>query len=116
MVAWLTFCGEGDWWLAFVEKVVGGWRGGEGGEAMLAVVGKVVRMVWFVERRVWLWWLSLWLVQNNDSKRIMANSKITARLTRIIPFKQRWGNLSEHTLIGITDLGTFMVFCEFPQP
>ena len=57
-----------------------------------------------------------WLVQNNDSKRKMANSKITARLTRIIPFKQRWGNLSEHRLIGITDLGTFMVFCEFPQP
>ena len=26
------------------------------------------------------------LVQNNDSKRIMANSKITALLTRIIPF------------------------------
>ena len=57
MVAWLTFCGEGDWWvvvgiLAFVEKVVGGWRGGEGGEAMLAVVGKVVRMAWFVETRV----------------------------------------------------------------
>ena len=50
--------------LAFVENVVGSWRfgicgesgwwGGEGGEAMLAVVGKVVRMVWFVE--MWLWW------------------------------------------------------------
>ena len=39
-----------------VEKVIGGWRGGEGGEAMLAVVGKVVRMAWFVEMRVWLWW------------------------------------------------------------
>ena len=25
MVAWLTFCGEGGWWLAFVGKVVGGW-------------------------------------------------------------------------------------------
>ena len=35
-----------------MEKVVGGWRGGEGGEAMLAVVGKVVRMAWFVEMRV----------------------------------------------------------------
>jgi len=62
------------------------------------------------------WRCGWWLVQNNDSKRKMANSKITARLTRIIPFKQRWGNLSEHRLIGITDLGTFMVFCEFPQP
>ena len=72
-----------------LEKLVGGWRCGEGG-----------------------WWL----VQNNDSKRKMANSKITALITRIIPFKQRWGNLSEHRLIGITDLWTFMVFCEFPQP
>ena len=79
---------------------------------MLAVVVKVVRMAWFVERRVGLWWwkgggseavvesdvgggggwrCGWWLVQNNDSKRIMANSKFTARLTRIIPFKQRWG-------------------------
>ena len=56
------------------------------------------------------------LIQNNDSKRKTANSKITARMTRIIPFKQRWGNLSEHRLSDITDLGTFMVFCEFPQP
>ena len=54
--------------------------------------------------------------QNNNSKRKMATSKITALLTRIIPSEQRWGNLSEHRLIGITDLGTFMVFCEFPQP
>ena len=54
--------------------------------------------------------------QNNDSKRKTATSKITALITRIIPFKQWWGNLSEHRLIGITDLGTFMVFCEFPQP
>ena len=103
---------------------------------MLAVVVKVVRMAWFVERRVWLWWwkgggseavvesdvgggggwrCGWWLVQNNDSKRIMANSKITARLTRIIPFKHRWGNLSEHRLINITDLRTYMVLCEFPQ-
>ena len=53
------------------------------------------------------WWLVLWLrwlIQNNDSKRKMATSKITARLTRIIPFKHRWGNLSEHTLSDITDL------------
>ena len=40
-----------------VEKVIGGWRGREGGEAMLAVVGKVVRMAWFVEMLVWLGWL-----------------------------------------------------------
>ena len=53
------------------------------------------------------------LIQNNDSIRKMADSKITARLTRIIPFKHRWGNLSEHRLIGITDLGTFMVSANF---
>ena len=58
---------------------------------MLAVVGKVVRMAWFVEMRVVVveevvgivvggWRCGWWLVQNNDSKRIMANSKITARL------------------------------------
>ena len=33
---------------------------GEGGEAMLAVVGEVVRMAWFVEMRWWLW--RRWLV------------------------------------------------------
>ena len=54
--------------------------------------------------------------QNNNSKRKTATSKITALLTRIIPSKQRWENLSEHRLSNITDLGTFMVFCEFPQP
>ena len=54
--------------------------------------------------------------QNNNSKRKTATSKITALLTRIIPSEQRWGNLSEHRLSGITDLWTFMVFCEFPQP
>ena len=54
--------------------------------------------------------------QNNNSKRKTATSKITALLTRIIPPKQRWENLSEHRLSNITDLGTFMVFCEFPQP
>ena len=85
---------------ADVEKVVGGWRGGEGG--------------WRCGEDGW--WLALWLVQNNDSKRKMATSKITARVTRIIPFKHRWGNLSEHRLIDITDLRTYMVVCEFPQP
>ena len=73
-------------------------------------------MVGIVEKVVGDWWLALWLIQNNDSKRIMANSKITARVTRIIPFKHWWGNLSEHRLIGITDLRTYMVLCEFPQP
>ena len=40
----------------WLRRWLGDRRGGEGGEAMLAVVGKVVRMAWFVERRVWLWW------------------------------------------------------------
>ena len=36
----------------WLRRWFGDWRGGEGGEAMLAVVGKVVRMAWFVEMRV----------------------------------------------------------------
>ena len=36
----------------WLRRWLGDWRGGEGGEAMLAVVGKVVRMAWFVEMRV----------------------------------------------------------------
>ena len=72
---------------------------GDGG-----VVGVVVQVV------------VVWLVQNNDSQRKALSQRITALITRIIPSEQRWGNLSEHRLIGITDLGTFMVFCEFPQP
>ena len=35
--------------------------------------------------------------------------------TRRIPFNNG-GDLSEPRLTGITELGTFMVFCEFPQP
>jgi len=89
-------CGEVCGVVVVMEKVISGWRGGEGGEAMLAVVGKVVRMAWlllwrrwlvvgvvekvvrmawFVEMRVWRRWLALWrrwlwwLVQNNDSNR-----------------------------------------------
>ena len=61
-----------------VEKVVGG---GEGG-----CVKAVVR-----------------LVQNNDSKR-KYYLKDHSPVTRIIPFRHRWGNLSEHTLIDTTDL------------
>ena len=57
-----------------------------------------------------------WLVQNNDSKRKTLSQRITALLTRRIPSEQRWGNLSKHRLIGITDLRTFMMVCEFPQP
>ena len=85
---------------------------------MLTVVGKGVRVAWFVEgwgdgKAVGLKQLlremlvvvmvfMKQLVQNNVSKRKTANSKITAQLTRIIPSKQRWGNLSEHTLILLT--------------
>ena len=35
--------------------------------------------------------------------------------SRIIPFNNG-GDLSEHRLTGITELGTLMVVCEFPQP
>ena len=35
--------------------------------------------------------------------------------TQIIPF-YNGGDLSEHRLTGITELGTFMVICEFLQP
>ena len=86
---------------------------------VVGVVGGGQKAVVVVKMRLWRRWLALWLrwlIQNNDSKRKMATSKITARMTRIIPFKHRWGNLSEHRLIDITDLGTFVVFCEFPQP
>ena len=83
-----------------------GWGGGKAVGLKRLLRAKLVVVVVVVKR----------LIQNNDSKRKMANSKITARSTRIIPFKRWWGNLSEHRLIGITDLGTFMVFCEFPQP
>ena len=60
--------------------------------------------------------VEMWLVQNNDRKRKTLPQRITALLTRRIPSEQRWGNLSEHRLTGITDLRTFMVVCEFPQP
>ena len=35
----------------------------------------------------------LFVCQNKDSKRIMANSKMHSPVTRIIPFRHRWGNL-----------------------
>ena len=44
----------------FMEKVIGSWRSGEGGKVIgvivVGVVVEVMRMAWFVERRVWLWW------------------------------------------------------------
>ena len=95
---------------AVVESDVGGGDlvgvggGGDRGCCDGGVVGVVVKVV------------VVWLVQNNDSKRKTLSQRITALLTRRIPSKQRWGNLSEHRLIGITDLRTFMVVCEFPQP
>ena len=74
---------------AVVERVVGGWRGGEGGCGWRGGEGG-----W------WLacgWWLALWLVQNNDSKRKTATSKITARVTRIIPFINIGGEIYLNT-------------------
>ena len=86
--------------------VVGGGDRGCCDGGVVGVVGKVV-VVMVVE---------MWLVQNNDRKRKTLPQRITALLTRRIPSEQRWGNLSEHRLTGITDLRTFMVFCKFPQP
>ena len=76
----------------------------------------VVVWLWLVVEAIVVVVMVAWLVQNNDSKRKTLSQRITAPLTRRIPSKQRWGNLSEHRLIGITDLRTFMVVCEFPQP
>ena len=84
-----------------VESDVGG---GDGG-----VVGVVVKLVVVMV-------VEMWSVQNNDRKRKTLSQRITALLTRRIPSEQWWGNLSEHKLTGITDLRTFVVVCEFPQP
>ena len=48
-------------------------------------------------------------VQNNDSNRKTYLKESQPDESRRIPSKQRWGNLSEHRLTGITDLGTFMM-------
>ena len=82
---WRRFGDEGEAmlvvWLGGEEMLA---VAGEGGEAVWAVVGEVVRMAWFVEMRRGYggggWRCGWWLVQNNDSKRKMATSKITARL------------------------------------
>ena len=44
-----------------MEKGIGSWRSGEGskvvGVIVVGVVVEVVKMAWFVERRMWLlWW------------------------------------------------------------
>ena len=78
-----------------MERVVGGWRGREGG-----------------------WWLALWRrwlvvgvmrLKCGWSKITIAKEKYYLKdhspVTRIIPSRPRWGNLSEHRLIDITDLG-----------
>ena len=77
---------EGGWSEAVVERDVGGGGGcceavvesdvGGGGGCCEAVVESDVSGGWCC---------GWWLVQNNDSKRKTANSKITALLTRIIP-------------------------------
>ena len=98
---------------AVVESDVGGGElvvvggGGDRGCGDGGVVSVVVKVVVV---------MVAWLVQNNDRKRKTLSQRITALLTRRIPSEQQWGNLSEHRLTGITDLGTFKVFCEFPQP
>ena len=74
-------CGDGG--------MVGG--GGDRGCGDGGVVGVVV--IWgamLVVVRV----VEMWLVQNNDRERKTLPQRITARLTRRISSKQRWGNLS----------------------
>jgi len=63
----------------------------------------------------WWRWLALWLLQNNDRTEKRLSQRVAALLTRRIPSEQRWG-LTEQKLTGITELGTFMVYCKFPQP
>ena len=84
-------------WLWFVVEAI----------VVVVVVGVVVKVVVVMV-------VEMWLVQNNDRKRKTLSQRITALLTRRIPSKQRWGNLSEYKLCGITDLRSFMVFCKFP--
>ena len=54
-------------------------------------------------------------VQNNDRQRKTAISKGRSPVNTRIPF-YNGGDLSEHRLTGITELGTFLVLCKFPQP
>ena len=70
---------------------------------------------------VWMAWLLRCGCGDVDCSKIMTakekrlSQRITALLTRIIPSEQRWG-LTEQILTGITELGTLMVYCKFPQP
>ena len=123
---------------------LGGWRKCGCLGAMLGVVVEAAaeRLLRATLVVIWWWlvveaivvvvmvaWLALWLSGSdvgggggdvvgpkNHRKRKTRPQRITARLTRRIPSEHWWGNLSEHKLSGITDLGTFMVFCEFTQP
>ena len=73
----------------------------------MVAVEKVVRMKWFVEMRVWLGWL-----KGGWSKITIAKEnrylKDHSPVTRISPSRLRCGNLSEHRLIDITDLGEIL--------
>ena len=58
--------------------------------------------------------VAIWLLGGDWSKimiekRKMANSKRRSPVTRRIPSEQRWGNLTTHILIDISNLRTFMV-------
>ena len=82
-----------------------------GGEAMFAgwsCGGKEVKVVVF--ELLGDGWSKIMI-----EKRKTAISKRRSPVNTRIPSKQRWGNLTAHKLTGITDLRTFMVYCEFPQ-
>ena len=102
-VAWLALWSFGSDVGGSILVVVGG-RGdrgcGDGGVVGVVVKGAMLVVVMVVE---------MWLFQNNDRKRKTYLKESQPDDSRRIPSKQRWGNLSEHRLTGITDLGTFMM-------
>ena len=108
-----------------VWGVVGGGDLVVGGRCLRMGVRRCLRGgVVEVKRRRW-WCLScgclgmmlvvaIWLLGDDWSKimiekRKTAISKDHSPVNTEIPSKQRWGNLTTHILIGITDLRTFMV-------
>ena len=79
----------------------------------MVVVVLMVIVAWLALWRSWWRLLFAWFkITIDKEKRYLKESQPDE--TRRIPFNG--GDLSEHRLTGITELGTFMVICEFPQP
>ena len=80
------------------EAMFAGWGcGGEGGGGLGALL---VVAIWLLGGD----WSKIMI-----EKRKMANSNSHSPLNTEIPSKQRWGNLTTHILIDISNLRTFMV-------